>query len=86
MARANGGAAMATMGVYVIAIWRTRYAETGEWLLPTDGIAVGHGDRPRADGTDAVYSCHNENDPAEAMGMEYQLHMEPYAINRCKNG
>ena len=54
-----------------------RYTETGEWLLCTDGIAAGHGVRPQADGIDAVYSRHNENYPAELMGKEYPLHMEP---------
>ena len=41
VARANGGDTMAAMAVYVIAYWRMRDAETGEWLLCTDGIAVG---------------------------------------------
>ena len=86
VARANGGDAMAAMAVYVIAYWRMRDAETGEWLLCTDGIAVGHGARPQADGIDAVYSRHNENYPAEFMDMEYPLRMERYAINPDSGG
>ena len=80
VARASDGNTMAAMAVYVIAYWRMRDAESGEWLLCTDGIAVGHGARPQADGIDAVYSRHNENYPAEFMDMEYPLRMERYAI------
>ena len=72
---------MAAMAVYAIAYWRMKDAESGEWMLCTDGIAVGHGARPSADGIDAVYSRHNENYPAEFMDMEYPLRMERYAIN-----
>ena len=81
VAKASGGDTMAAMAVYVIAYWRMKDAESGEWLLCTNGIAVGHGARPQADGIDAVYSRHNENYPAEFMDMEYPLRMERYAIN-----
>ena len=77
---------MAAMAVYVIAYWRMKDAESGEWMLCTDGIAVGHGARPSADGIDAVYSRHNENYPAEFMDMEYPLRMERYAINPDTGG
>ena len=86
VARASGGDAMAAMAVYVIAYWRMRDTESGEWLLCTDGIAVGHGARPGADGIDAVYSRHNENYPAEFMDVEYPLRMERYAINPDSGG
>ena len=86
VAKANGGDTMAAMAVYVIAYWRMKDAETGEWLLCSDGIAVGHGARPQADGIDAVYSRHNENYPAEFMDMEYPLRMERYAINPDSGG
>ena len=86
VAKANGGNAMAAMAVYVIAYWRMRDAETGEWVLCSDGIAVGHGARPQADGIDAIYSRHNENYPAEFMDMEYPLRMERYAIHPDSGG
>ena len=86
VAKASGGDTMAAMAVYVIAYWRMKDAETGEWLLCSDGIAVGHGARPQADGIDAVYSRHNENYPAEFMDMEYPLRMERYAINPDSGG
>ena len=81
VARASGGKSMAATAVYVIAYWRMKDAESGEWMLCTDGIAVGHGARPHVDGIDAIYSRHNENYPAEFMDMEYPLRMERYAIN-----
>ena len=86
VAKAGGSDAMAAMAVYVIAYWRMIDPESGEWLLCSDGIAVGHGARPGADGIDAVYSRHNENYPAEFMDVEYPLRMERYAINPDSGG
>ncbi len=86
VAKASGGDAMAAMAVYVIAYWRMIDPETGEWLLCSDGIAVGHGARTGADGIDAVYARHNENYPAEFMDVEYPLRMERYAINPDSGG
>ena len=71
---------MAGSAVYVIAYWRMKDRETGQWLLCTDGVAVGHGARPFADGLDAIYQRHNENYPGEFMEMEFPLRMERYAI------
>jgi len=86
VAKATAGNTMAAMAVYVIVYWRMTDPETGEVTLCTDGIAVGHGARPFADGLDAIYSRHNENYPAEFMDMEYPLRMERYAINPDSGG
>jgi len=86
VAKANGGNVMAAMAVYVIAYWRMKDPNSSDWLLCTDGIAVGHGARPIADGLDAIYSRHNENYPAEFMDMEYPLRMERYAIHPDSGG
>ena len=80
LAKPTGGNVMAGTAVYVIAYWRMKDPATGEWVLCTDGIAVGHGGRPYADGLDAIYQRHNENYPGEFMEMEYPLRMERYAI------
>ena len=80
LAQATDGKVMAAAAVYVIAYWRMKEAETGNWLLCTDGIAVGHGARPFGDGLDAIYQRHNENYPGEFMEMEYPLRLERYAI------
>ena len=69
LAKATNGQVMAGSAVYVIAYWRMKDKD-GDWLLCTDGIAVGHGARPFADGLDAIYSRHNENYPGEFMEME----------------
>ncbi|MCH7606772.1 MAG: hydantoinase B/oxoprolinase family protein, partial [Chloroflexi bacterium] len=75
LAQATDGNVMAGTAVYVIAYWRMKDS-TGSWLLCTDGIAVGHGARPFADGLDAIYQRHNENYPGEFMEMEFPLRME----------
>ena len=79
LAQATSGQVMAGTAVYVIAYWRMRDTN-GQWILCTDGIAVGHGARPFSDGLDAIYQRHNENYPGEFMEMEYPLRMERYAI------
>ena len=85
LAEATNGQVMAGSAVYVIAYWRMKDKD-GDWLLCTDGIAVGHGARPFADGLDAIYSRHNENYPGEFMEMEYPLRMERYAIAKDSGG
>jgi len=80
VAQATEGKVMAAAAVYVIAYWRMKESGTGNWLLCTDGIAVGHGARPFGDGLDAIYQRHNENYPGEFMEMEYPLRLERYAI------
>ena len=85
LALATGGQVMAGSAVYVIAYWRIKDT-AGSWLLCTDGIAVGHGARPFADGLDAIYQRHNENYPGEFMEMEFSLRMERYAISPDSGG
>ena len=63
VAQATEGRVMAAAAVYVIAYWRMKENGTGNWLLCTDGIAVGHGGRPFGDGLDAIYQRHNEKLP-----------------------
>ena len=86
LAQATNGEVMAGAAVYVIAYWRMKDADTGAWLLCTDGIAVGHGARPFGDGLDAIYQRHNENYPGEFMEMEYPLRLERYAIATDSGG
>ncbi len=86
VAQATGGNVMAAAAVYVIAYWRMKERDGGDWLLCTDGIAVGHGARPFGDGLDAIYQRHNENYPGEFMEMEYPLRLERYAISTDSGG
>ena len=86
VAQATDGDVMAGAAVYVIAYWRMKDGKSGNWLLCTDGIAVGHGARPFSDGLDAIYQRHNENYPGEFMEMEYPLRLERYAISTDSGG
>ena len=86
LAQATDGNVMAAAAVYVIAYWRMKEGSTGNWLLCTDGVAVGHGARPFGDGLDAIYQRHNENYPGEFMEMEYPLRLERYAIATDSGG
>ena len=86
LAQATDGQVMAGAAVYVIAYWRMKNLQSSEWLLCTDGIAVGHGARPFGDGLDAIYQRHNENYPGEFMEMEYPLRLERYAISTDSGG
>ena len=86
VAKATDGNVMAGAAVYVIAYWRMKDGDSGNWLLCTDGIAVGHGARPFSDGLDAIYQRHNENYPGEFMEMEFPLRLERYAISTDSGG
>ena len=86
VAQATDGEVMAAAAVYVIAYWRMKDGDSGNGLLCTDGIAVGHGARPFGDGLDAIYQRHNENYPGEFMEMEFPLRLERYAISTDSGG
>ena len=61
---ATGGRAMAAHSAYVIWYLRGR-DDNGELFLLSDGLGVGYGARPTADGNDAVYLVAQENFPSE---------------------
>jgi N-methylhydantoinase B len=70
---------------YVIWNVRGRNAE-GERFLMSDGVAVGYGARPTADGHDAIYLVAQENYPAEFVEASYPLRVRRYEINRDTGG
>ena len=82
---ATGGGAVASSNVYVIAYLRGRDASGAPFLL-TDGIAVGYGARPFADGIDAVYLVANENYPAEFLDAGFPVRLVRYALNTDSGG
>jgi N-methylhydantoinase B len=82
---ATEGRAVASSNVYVIYYLRGR-AQGGEQFLLTDGIAVGYGARPFADGIDAVYLVANENYPAEFLDLSYPVRLLRYSINPDSGG
>lgn len=83
LVNAAGGGAPAAHSAYVVAMTRGSY-ETPEGatqpFLLVDGIGVGYGARPFADGIDAVYFVAQENYPAEFLELGYPVRLKSYGI------
>src|SRR5262249_59481958 len=79
------GKAMAWHSAYVIWYLRGRDAK-GELFLLSDGLGVGYGARPHADGNDAVYLVAQENFPAEFLDSVFPVRVIRYAINPDSGG
>ncbi|QDZ00307.1 hydantoinase B/oxoprolinase family protein [Nitratireductor mangrovi] len=78
-----GGGAPAANSAYVISIMRGNFRnEAGELerFLLADGIGVGYGARPNADGIDAVYFVAQENYPVEFLELGYPVRLLRYGI------
>jgi N-methylhydantoinase B len=86
LALATGGDAPAPNSVYNIYFLRGRDPASGEFFLVSDGVAVGYGARPFADGLDAIYYVAQKNYPAEFMEMVFPLRLRQYAIHRDSGG
>jgi N-methylhydantoinase B len=85
LAVATGGNAMASHSAYVI--WNLRgLDDDGTFFLMSDGMGVGYGARPYADGHDAVFNVGQENYPAEFLDAVYPLRVLRYAINADTGG
>lgn len=80
---AAGGPAPAAHAAYVILLLRGLAG--GKPFLMSDGIGVGYGARPFADGTDAVYFVAQENYPVEFLEAEYPARLLRYGIH-CDSG
>jgi len=85
IATATKGAGMAAHSAYVIWYMRGR-GDDGVLFLMSDGIGVGYGARPFADGNDAVYLVAQENYPAEFLEAIYPVRLRRYAINPDSGG
>lgn len=81
---AAGGTAPAAHAAYVILLLRGTAG--GRPFLMSDGIGVGYGARPFADGTDAVYFVAQENYPVEFLEAEYPARLLRYGIHRDSGG
>jgi N-methylhydantoinase B len=78
-----GGKAPAAHSAYVISFMRGTFRnEQGalEPFLLADGIGVGYGARPWADGIDAVYFVAQENYPVEFLEVGYPVRLRAYGI------
>ena len=83
-----GGGAPAAHSAYVITILRGTCRDSeGELqrFLLADGIGVGYGARPFADGIDAVYFVAQENYPVEFLELGYPVRMRAYGVV-CDSG
>ncbi len=82
---ATGGRAMAAHSAYVI--WYMRGTDAnGRLFLLSDGLGVGYGARPTADGNDAVYLVAQENFPSEFLDSVFPVSVRAYAINPDTGG
>lgn len=84
VAVARNGEAPAAHSAYVILALRGEHL--GKRFLMSDGVAVGYGARPFADGVDAVYFVAQENYPVEFMELAYPVRLLEYAIHRDSGG
>jgi N-methylhydantoinase B len=78
-----GGGAPASHAAYVITMMRGTYRDQAGALLPfllADGIGVGYGARPHADGIDAVYFVAQENYPVEFLELGYPVRLRAYSV------
>ena len=78
-----GGKAPAAHSAYVISFLRGTFRNDKGELKPflmSDGIGVGWGARPTADGIDAVYFVAQENYPVEFLETGYPVRLRSYGI------
>lgn len=89
LVNAGSGGAPAAHSAYVISImrgtWRTASGAIERFLL-ADGLGVGYGARPAADGIDAVYFVAQENYPVEFIESAYPVRLRRYAIATDSGG
>jgi N-methylhydantoinase B len=84
-AKATGGNVPAASSVYVLYYLRSVGAD-GALDLCIEGLAVGFGARPHADGIDAVYYVAQKNYPVEFAEMEFGVRIEGYALHTDSGG
>ena len=86
LAQATGGQSSAASGVYVLYYLRSRDPVTGQATLCIEGLSVGYGARPFADGTDALYYVAQENYPVEFAELEFGVRIEAFRIHADSGG
>lgn len=86
LARATGGLCSAASAVYVLYYLRSQHHRRPDIDLCIEGLAVGFGARPHADGIDAVYYVAQKNYPVEFAEMEFGVRIEGYGLHRDSGG
>ena len=85
LVNAAGGESMAANCAYVIYFARG-LDKNGNTFLMSDGLGVGYGARPHADGIDSVYYIAQENFPAEMLELSYPVRIRAYGVNKDSAG
>ena len=86
LAQAMGGQSSAASAVYVLYYLRSRDPATGQATLCIEGLSVGYGARPFADGTDALYYVAQDNYPVEFAELEFGVRIEAFRIHADSGG
>jgi len=79
LAQANGGRVPAGSPVYVLYYFRAWDEAARRPILCIEGLGVGLGARPFADGVDVIYYIAQENYPVEYVERDFPLRVERYA-------
>jgi N-methylhydantoinase B len=86
LAQANHGQVPANSPVYVLYYFRTYDPTSRQLILCIEGLGVGLGAKPQADGIDVIYYIAQENYPVEYVEKEFPLRIEQYAIRPDSGG
>jgi N-methylhydantoinase B len=86
LAQANGGQVPANSPVYVLYYFRAHHPISHQPILCIEGLGVGLGARPFADGVDAIYYIAQENYPVEYVEQDFPLRIEQYAMRPDSGG
>ena len=86
LAQANGGRVPAGSPVYVLYYFRAWDAARRRPILCIEGLGVGLGARPFADGVDVIYYIAQENYPVEYVERDFPLRVERYAVRPDSGG
>jgi N-methylhydantoinase B len=86
LAQANGGRVPAGSPVYVLYYFRAWDAAAQRPILCIEGLGVGLGARPFADGVDVIYYIAQENYPVEYVERDFPLRVERYEARPDSGG
>ncbi len=86
LAQANGGRVPAGSPVYVLYYFRAWDETARRPILCIEGLGVGLGARPFADGVDVIYYIAQENYPIEYVERDFPLRIERYAVRPDSGG
>src|SRR5215813_5261568 len=86
LAQANGGKVPAGSPVYVLYYFRSWDEARHRPILCIEGLGVGLGARPFADGVDVIYYIAQENYPVEYVERDFPLRVERYAARPDSGG